>query len=155
MHTTRLNIETEVTVVSTDAFLAELEADLAKADTRTGFQKSLVQAGITEGDALLTAVLKNGVRTFIRDELLRLLRESGMGGRVSPAKVTVLDNTESIKLAVASQGLPAFKSTVRTDGTIAVATRKHKAEGDTLLEAVKRLRDLHVADGSIKNSTDN
>lgn len=70
-----------------DARLAELTADLDK-DAEDYAEKYRDAANVAEGE-LCMAIIKNGLRYGIRHQVVNMLEQSGIGGKVAPVSVPV------------------------------------------------------------------
>lgn len=82
-------IQSDFRIVVPQQFLEGLRRD-AKLEGAV-FLKIADQAHPENDDAFLAMVLKNGMRQFLKANMLELLANSGLGGSVSPATVEIIE----------------------------------------------------------------
>lgn len=96
MRTFKGQFSMDLKVVVPDEFLATLrhQAQVSDEDATddqpaaTPFLKQVQAQHPTNDDAFLEAVLRNGIRHMVRDNLLGQLQYAGLGGTISPAKIS-------------------------------------------------------------------
>lgn len=77
-------------LVCTDEFVAQMRAD-AQSEGSTAFLRAAHDAHPVNDEAFIEMVLKNGVKSSVRINLLELIaNSSGLGGNVSPVKVEIV-----------------------------------------------------------------
>lgn len=86
MRSFNLTIGTTATISVPDQFLIDMRID-AKADDAPPFLKAMQEQHPDDDDGFLLAILQNGVRIGVREELTRITQAAGMGLRLAPAQV--------------------------------------------------------------------
>lgn len=81
-----LTIGTTATIAVPDQFLADMRID-AKSEDASSFLKAMQELHPEDDDAFLLAILTNGIRIGIREELTRITQTAGMSLRLAPAQV--------------------------------------------------------------------
>lgn len=76
-------------IVLTDKHITDLR-ELFAEPKATPFMKLVNEQHPVNDDAFAEAILRNGVRGFLRDALVSMLNQNGFGGSVSPAKIELL-----------------------------------------------------------------
>lgn len=90
MQTFKGSVTLDFKAVVPAQFLADLRRQ-AQAEDATPFLKQLQAAHPVNDDAFVGAVLKNGLRHSLRDSLIQLFVDSGLGGTVSPATIDIIE----------------------------------------------------------------
>lgn len=62
----------------------------AKKEHTGAFMQHADAAHPTNDDAFIEAILRNGIRICLRENLVELLKNTGLGGTVAPAKVEIM-----------------------------------------------------------------
>lgn len=86
MRSFNLTIGTTATISVPNQFLADMRIDAMQEDA-TPFLAKMHELYPEDDDAFLLAILTNGVRIGIREELTRITQAAGMGLRLAPAQV--------------------------------------------------------------------
>ncbi len=89
MRTFSVNIKQVAKFVVPDTFLANLRRDCQE-ESATVFMKKAQEMHPTNDDALLTHVLRNGIKNNVRGQLLMLMQQSNIGGTVTPTVVEMV-----------------------------------------------------------------
>ncbi len=90
MKTFKLECAVDLTVIVPDTFITRMREQALAVDT-SPFLKQANSESPIDDEEFIKAVLKNGVRASIRNSLAQLMSESGLGVRLAPASVKVLD----------------------------------------------------------------
>lgn len=85
MRSFNLTIGTTATIAVPEQFLADMRID-AMSENATPFLKAIHEQNEDDDDFLL-AILTNGIRIGIREELTRITQTAGMSLRLAPAQV--------------------------------------------------------------------
>lgn len=99
MQTVKLTLSIDATIVVPEQFLNDMRS-MANATDASPFLVQLQASTAEDDDAFIEGILKNGCRIGVRHALLDLLANSGLGGRVSPASVDVLDVSDAVATAM-------------------------------------------------------
>ena len=90
MKTFKLECAVDLTIIVPEVFIKKMREQALEEDT-SPFLKQANAENPTDDEEFIKAVLKNGVRSEIRNSLAKLMAESGLGVRLAPASVKVLD----------------------------------------------------------------
>lgn len=95
MQTFKLALALDVKMVVPETFLQEMRKSAADEDAST-FLKLTQEAHPEDDDAFILAVLKNGLRRHVRDSVIQLTRETGLGGTFAPVSVEVINTDHEL-----------------------------------------------------------
>ncbi len=92
MKTFKLECAVDMTVTVPDTWIKQLRIDAQSEAIATPFLIATDGAYPNDDEEFAKAILKNGIRHDIRASLSKLMAESGLGVRLAPASVKVIDN---------------------------------------------------------------
>ena len=94
MRTFKLEVALDIRAVVPDSFVQQMRSEAQAEDATVFLQNTQEMFPLpTQDEDFILHILKHGVRRNVRQELVKMFAESGLGCTLSPARATIIDRS--------------------------------------------------------------